>query len=192
MGVKDESDGKAILNYEAMGDRELIQRFSGGDLRAFEAFYRRYYQSLMRFIMSLCKEKSTAEDIVQDTFIRLMSLRIRFGLVKNIKSYLFSIAVNRCRDHFISQSKSIAYEDEVRTLPGEYSDHKEGRVDAYIALKMIDRLPDRQREVLLLRLQSDLSFKEIGEVLKISENSAKVNYFYALSTLRALMEGGER
>lgn len=188
--MKDESDGRAILNYEAMEDRELIRRFSGGDSLAFEVFYRRYYQSLMRFIMSFCKEKSIAEDIIQDTFVRLMSLRIRFGLVKNIRSYLFSIAVNRCRDHFISQSKSITYEDEVRTLPVEYSDQKDGMVDAHIALKMIDRLPDRQREVLLLRLQSDLSFKEIGEVLKISENSAKVNYFYALNAVRALMEGG--
>ncbi len=149
MVVKDGADERVSKDYSEMEDRELIRRFSDGDARAFEAFYRRYYKSLMRFIMSYCKNKSIAEDIVQETFMKLAGFKVRFGLVRNIKSYLFSMAVNKCRDNLRVRSKDILYNDEDNTNSTEYKERVDDKIDVSIAKALIERLPERQREVIL-------------------------------------------
>ncbi|MCX7958390.1 MAG: sigma-70 family RNA polymerase sigma factor [Deltaproteobacteria bacterium] len=188
--MKDVRDVKAERDYKSVGDRELIQMFSDGDRRAFDEFYKRYYMSLMRFIMAYCGNRSLAEDVVQDIFLKLLDFKVRHGLVRNIKSYIYSSALNRCRDIIRKEKKGSSLnrggEDEV------FSDERaDGHIDIDIMHRFIEKLPEKQKEVLLLRTKSELMFREIGELLGMSENSAKVNYFYALTSLKKMMGGRE-
>jgi RNA polymerase sigma-70 factor (ECF subfamily) len=192
MSVKDARDEHKTRDYKSLKDVELIRLFIYDDRRAFDEFYNRYYSGLLRFVMSYCRDISVAEDIVQDTFMKLLSLKVRLGLVENIKSYMYSIALNRCRDLKRAVRDDTNLPDYERLEMSSESDKMETKIDLKILERMYDRLLGMQREVLLLRIKSGLSFKEISDVLHISENSAKVNYFYAVTTLKRLMEGGKR
>lgn len=186
--MKDERDEKTEKDYKSFSDRELVQMLSNGDRKAFEELYIRYYQGLMRFVMSYCGNRDMAEDIIQEVFLKLMGIGVRLGLVKNIKSYIYSSAINKCRDFVKGERRSVSLNDAVK-YETIVSDEEKDYIDIEIMNKFIQKLPDRQREILLLRVGSGLQFKEIASILGVSENSAKVNYFYALSNLRDMMRG---
>jgi len=191
MSVKDVRDEQNIRDYKSLRDIELIRLFADGDRQAFDEFYSRHYSGLMRFIMAYCRDKAIAEDIVQDTFMKLLSLRVRLGLVTNIKSYLYSIALNRCRDIKRADRDNTSLLDNETADVSIESDRVDDKIDVGILNRLAERLPNMQREVLLLRIWSNLSFREVSDVLHISENSAKVNYFYAITSLRKMIEGGK-
>ncbi len=188
MVVKDVRNDMSEKDYKSSSDRELIQMFSEGDKRAFDEFYKRYFNNLMRFVMSYCGNKNLAEDVVQDIFVKLLGFKIKTGIVRNIKSYIYSSALNRCRDIAKRDHKALNLNDAQESMAVSYDRNIE-RLDIEIMNKFIERLPTMQKEVLLLRTKSGLSFGEIGLLLDISENSAKVNYFYALTNLRRMMGG---
>lgn len=187
MVVKDVRDDTDKPKYQETDDRELIRLFSSGDRRAFDEFYKRYYSGLMRFVMSYCSDKSLAEDVVQDIFLKVMDFRIKLGLVSNIKSYLYSSALNRCRDMIRNQKNTVSFNRE--DINEKYStiDKSDEKIETEIINNLIKSLPQMQREVLLLRTRSGLPFKDIAQILKISENSAKVNYFYAVTSLKKMI-----
>ncbi|MGC8928713.1 MAG: RNA polymerase sigma factor [Myxococcota bacterium] len=184
--MKDVRDEKGQSGYQDSDDRELIRLFSKGDRGAFDEFYKRYYFGLVRFVMSYCNDRTLAEDVVQDIFLKLMDFRIRLGFVKNIKGYIYSAVINRCRD-ILRQRRDYSPVDDDRNEDFATVDKGDEIVDARIVNRLVERLPQTQREVLLLRISSNLPFKEIAGILKISENSAKVNYFYAVTSLRKMI-----
>ncbi len=188
MVVKDVRDDRPERDYQSFNDRELVSMFTDGDRRAFEEFYKRYHHGLMRFIMSYCRDKNLAEDVVQDVFVKLIGFKVRAGLVRNIKSYIYASALNRCRDIVKKEQKNTALGDN-GSNQSVTDDSAAEHIDIEIMNKNIQNLPERQKEVLLLRTESDLQFKEIASILGISENSAKVNYFYALTSLKKMMGG---
>ncbi|MCX7945279.1 MAG: sigma-70 family RNA polymerase sigma factor [Deltaproteobacteria bacterium] len=187
--MKDEIGAKGKNDYERLSDRELIQMFLDGDIMAFNEFYRRYYGALFKFIISYCGDTHIAEDTLQEVFLKLLGFKVRLGLIKNIKKYLYSIAVNRCRDMVSARKREMVFNGSEREMGMTYNT-SDVNVDIQIMNQFVDKLPQTQREVLLLRTKSDLQFSEIGEILGISENSAKVNYFYAVTSLKKMM-GGE-
>ncbi len=188
--MKDLKDEKSQRDYRKAQDKELIRMLIDGDRRAFDEFYKRYYPNLMRFVMSYCQNRTLAEDVIQDVFVKLLSLKIRLGIVKNIKSYIYSTAINRCRDIIRKGRKDMELNSEIDSKTPPIEDNADVRIDMEIVSSFVNQLPKMQKEVLLLRTSSELQFGEIGELLNISENSAKVNYFYALRSLKEMMGGG--
>lgn len=190
MVVKGVSDERLCESYQSCEDRELLKKSVKGDKRAFDEFYKRYFHNLVRFLMAYCGNRSLAEDVVQDVFLKLMGLKFNLGFVKNVKAYIYTTALNRCRDVVRRESKNLDFEDVNQGITA-IGDKKDENVDIGIVNNLIQRLPEMQKEVLLLRTRSDLTFKEIGDILHISENSAKVNYFYAVTSLKKMISGGQ-
>lgn len=178
-------------------DHELIHLFTDGSLDALEALVLRHKDKLYTSILFLVKDKYLAEDIFQDVFIRIIDT-MRSGRYTEEGKFLpwaMRIAHNLCVDHFRkvkrtptirnSEDKDIFEvlsfaDDSAETVIIKRQSHDRVR-------EMLQRLPEDQREVIILRHYADMSFKEIAAVTNCSINTALGRMRYGLINLRKLM-----
>ena len=172
-------------------DRELAERFRSGDRGAFDLIVRKHQKGVWRVVRRYVKGDADAKDVTQQVFVRAFKGLAAFRGAASVRSWLYRIAINCAlswiRDHRREQPAEIA-EDSLTampTAPGRISDDQEGtRLRAAIA-----QLPPKQKLVLELRVFDDLSFKEVAELADCSENTAKVNFHYAVKKLRDILGG---
>jgi len=171
-------------------DEELMCRVQKGDMNAFELLYDRFHSRLFHYILRFIGERTLAEDILQETFLRL--LKGREGYRKNFgfSTYLFTIARNLCFDNFKSWQKShlqFGREDRVdRAGNSSSAAHKllEEAEMARILQNEIQTLPEDQREVLLLSKYSGLSYNEIAKITGSTPSAAKQKAYRAMVSLK--------
>lgn len=171
-------------------DVSLVQAFKAGDRRAFETLVRRHQKVVWAVALRLTGDAVTAEDLAQRAFLRAFE-RID-DLRGAFRPWLLAITANLGRNHRRDNAKLTDFEgvDEPfhQPDPGESLDEarRAERVRAAIS-----RLPPRQREVLLMRIDGQLAFAEIASTLGITENAAKVNHHHAVRRLRELLGGND-
>lgn len=161
------------------------------DKKAFAELFNEYKLPVYYLALRWTKSKLDAEDILQKTFLNAYLGISLFREQSSIKTWLFQIAINLLNNHsrFFKNKKmddimdySIPTKD---VSPLQESEIKEENKNI---LEKINKLKGKQRSILLLRLYEDLSFSEIADIVKCTENSAKVNYHYAIEKLRQLLE----
>ncbi len=178
-------------------DHELILLFLEGHLNALEVLVLRHKDKLYTSILFLVKDKYLAEDIFQDVLIKVIDT-IRAGRYTEEGKFLpwaIRIAHNLCVDHFrkIKRSPAIKTSDnhdifEVLHFSEEGADVKMMRDQSQDRVhKMLELLPEDQREVIILRHFAELSFKEIATLTNCSINTALGRMRYGLINLRKLM-----
>lgn len=171
-------------------DEALMARVKKDDTAAFELLYERYHQRLYHFILGLVKERTLAEDLFQETFLRIFRERKSYRKKSRFSTYLFTIARNLCLDTLNSwQRRHISGSDQgrIRSVPFPSKGPAELLEEAETteAIKRaIEGLPEDQREALLLSKYAGLSYKEIAEVLKSSPDAVKQRVYRALVFLR--------
>ncbi|MEO5888685.1 MAG: sigma-70 family RNA polymerase sigma factor [Ferruginibacter sp.] len=178
-------------------DQQLVHLYLDGNANALATLVNRYKDRIYTSIYLLIKDKYMAEDLFQDVFIRIIDT-LKSGRYTDEGKFLpwaLRIAHNMCVDHFrkIKRSPSIKTSDdrdifevlnfsepsaEIRMMQSQ--SHERVR-------KMIDMLPDDQREVIILRHYADLSFKEIADLTKCSINTALGRMRYGLINMRKMM-----
>ncbi|MEE9531374.1 MAG: RNA polymerase sigma-70 factor [Syntrophobacteria bacterium] len=171
-------------------NEELMQRVQKGDLAAFEALYERFYKQLFHFIVRFVKEQSLAEDILQETFLRIFKERKRYRKTARFSTYLFTIARNLCLDalktwerkHVLStQEDFIERAMDLSKGPSKIVENDEL---SQILQRAIDALPRDQREVLLLNKYSGLSYEEIAQIVESTPTAVKQKAYRAMLSLR--------
>jgi RNA polymerase sigma-70 factor (ECF subfamily) len=174
-----------------MTDDQLIHRVREGDAGAFEELVLRYQKPIYGFVLRLLKDPAEAEDTVQKVFILVYQNLNNFRFESTFKTWLYRISINQCHNVFRQQKNrefspidDLPLADTRASQEDDYS-HKEIMA---LAQKAIEKLPTKQRMVLLLRVYQDLSFEEIGKALNIRANSAKVNFHYALEKIKEWMK----
>ncbi|MCX8019286.1 MAG: sigma-70 family RNA polymerase sigma factor [Chitinophagaceae bacterium] len=178
-------------------DNELIRLFQNGHSEALEVLILRHKDKLYTSIYFLIKDKYLAEDIFQEVFIRIIDT-IRNGRYTEEGKFLpwaMRIAHNLCVDYFrkIKRTPAIKTSDDrdifdVLRFTEESAETKMMRRQSHSKiLDMLDRLPEDQREVIVLRHYADLSFKEIAELTQCSINTALGRMRYGLINLRKMM-----
>ena len=178
-------------------DHELIHSFRDGDLQALEALVIRHKDKLYTSILFLVKDKYLAEDIFQDVLIKIIDT-IRGGrYTEEGKSlpWAMRIAHNLCVDHFrkVKRTPAIKTSDdrdifEVINFTEDGADVKIMKRQSHDRVRrMLDLLPEDQREVIILRHYADLSFKEIASLTNCSINTALGRMRYGLINLRKMM-----
>lgn len=140
----------------------------------------RFSDGVYRFILKSLRDSETARDIVQETFLRLWENRSKIIAGKE-KSYLFTVAYRLMIDH-IRYNKRYAEEERIHSARSENG-------SAYTNLREIlsaalDRLPELQKNLILLRDYEGYSYKEIGEITGLSESQVKVYIFRGRVTLK--------
>ncbi len=180
-------------------DFELVQEFVNGKQSALEILISRHKERLYTYIYLMVKDDALAEDIFQDTFIKVIKSLKRGKYQENGKfiSWVMRIAHNMMIDHFRKQKqmKMISNEEYETDLfnSKKFSDKniEDNLVHSQIisdVKNLIEELPDDQKEVVVMRHYMDLSFKEISEQTGVSINTALGRMRYALINLRKLIE----
>ena len=185
---------KCLIN---LTDQQLIQLYMEGDANALATIVMRYKDKIYTSIYLLVKDKYLAEDIFQDVFIRVIDT-LKGGRYTDEGKFLpwaMRIAHNMCVDHFrkVKRSPTIKTSDdrdifEVLNFSEPGADQKMMTGQSHDRVrKMVDMLPEDQREVIILRHYADLSFKEIADLTSCSINTALGRMRYGLINLRKMM-----
>ena len=168
-------------------DAELLEAFRSGDTRAFEALVRRYQRPVLSIARRFAADPDDAEDLAQRAFINA-SERAGGWRGGSFKSWLFRIVVNLAKNHVRDTSRfdrsDAAQEREAAPTESNAHARLETREQQEELREAIARLPRRQREVLLLRIDGDVAFGEIAQTLGITEVNAKVNFHHAVQKLK--------
>jgi RNA polymerase sigma factor (sigma-70 family) len=182
-----------------ISDYELIMRFIKGEQSCFEQLIHRHKNKVFAYISLYIRDEALAEDIFQDTFLKVIQSVKAGKYADNGKfiSWVMRIAHNLIIDHFrrIKQMNTISndnYESDIfnskRFAEDSVEDDMIKRQIHHDVRKMISNLPEDQKEVVILRHYAGLSFKEIADLTDVSINTALGRMRYALINLRKLME----
>src|SRR5919108_1025396 len=170
-------------------DADLLAAFRAGDVRAFEALVRRYQRPVLAIARRFAVDLDDAEDLAQRAFINA-SQRAGGWRGGTFKSWLFRIVVNLAKNHLRDIARFERSEEAQPREPEPTASDSEDRIaraqEQRLLREAVVRLPKRQREVLLLRIDGDLPFGEIAQALGITEVNAKVNLHHALQNLKRL------
>src|SRR4051812_6241220 len=173
-------------------DAELLAAFRSGDVRAFETLVRRYQSPVLAIARRFARDEDDAEDLAQRAFINA-SQRAAGWRGGSFKSWVFRIVVNLGKNTLSDIARfdrSEEAQERERESPGPSVEATLARAQEQRALrKAVAKLPRRQREVLLLRIDGDLPFAEIARTLGITEVNAKVNFHHAVQNLKNLVQG---
>lgn len=190
------------MGLRKLDDRELVLLYSSGDEKAFEVLLLRHKAKMYRYIFLKVKDQLLAEDIFQETFIKVINT-IKSGNYNEEGKFLpwaMRIAHNLVVDHFRKANK-VKMISESSSLRDDYNIfHSLGNDELSVQesmgldelknqmVELLEHLPDVQREIVRQRLYQDLSFKEIAEMENISINTALGRMRYALINIRKLIE----
>ena len=184
-------------------DESLMLRYRDGDVRAFELLVTRHRKALFNFILRFVRDTAAAEDVTQETFLRLVKGADAYERQAKFTTWLYTIARNLCVDaarrgkhrKAASLDAPLGDEDGAATLldlmpdTGAGVDRQAQSRELAVRLRQaIEALPDEQREIFLLREVADLQFNEIANVIGCPENTVKSRMRYALEKLREALE----
>ena len=191
----------------ALPDEDLVQRYlEGGDQNAFRLLLERHQERLFGYLIGMVRDREVANDLFQETFLRVVAAmqreRATYTHQNRWLPWVMRIARNAALDHLRARKKWQDVTPEAGTADddgdGFWERLKDGDVIAADDLlhftersafldACIDRLPPEQKEVLLMRHEAELTFREIAELTDVSINTALGRMRYALLNLRRMM-----
>lgn len=181
-----------------LSDSDLISLYLGGDESALKTLILRHEQKIFTYILTSVKNRELAEDLFQDTFIKVINT-LRAGAYKDegkFAQWVMRIANNLKIDYFRKAQRLPAYESngefdifDTLSIEDPSVEQKMIQEQVYSDIQdLLQYLPEEQREVLEMRIYQDISFKEIAELTKVSINTALGRMRYALINLRKMIE----
>ena len=180
-------------------DETLMLRYQQGDRAAFAQLVRRHQTALYNFALRQVRIPQVAEDVVQETFVRVVQNAADFKHEARFTTWVYTITRNLCIDHLRKRAlRKHPSLDESRGEEGDGPTLGEQTADPRASVereatgtelkeriaRAVDTLPDEQREVFLMREIANLPFKEIAEITKVPENTVKSRMRYALERLQ--------
>ncbi len=174
-------------------DTLLKLRFNCGDRDALRRIYEKYKDDLLRLAIALLNDVSLAEDVVNDAFLTFTRSLGELKLRANLKSFLTTCIVNHARNvNRARQRRSTVGLDRAGQVhSGSYGPERSAICnEQYQQLNdAMTELPYEQREIVVMHLQNDATFKQIASLQNISVNTAMSRYRYGLNKLRTLLNG---
>ncbi len=167
-----------------MSDDELVQRIRLGDEDAAETLVRRYYAAILRYCAHRCGSGQRAEDLTQETFLRLFRSLPEYAGRGRLRAFLYTIAERLCIDE---SRRPRPYPLEEQQFPAECEGIRRAEDRAEIDA-LLDALPREQRTAVLLRYGEQLSFREIGDVMGCSLRTAQSRVRWALKKMRQVKD----
>jgi len=186
------------MKVQQLNDKELILEYLGGNQKAFETLLNRHKDKIYTSIYLFTKNTELAEDIFQDVFIKIIDT-LRKGKYNHEGKFLqwaMRISYNMCVDNFrrskrrtkVSPTETFdifdvleSKDDNMEVTMIKSQQHQKVR-------DLVDRLPEEQREVVILRHYAEMSFKEISQLTRVSINTALGRMRYALINMRKMAE----
>lgn len=190
------------MNRQVLSDQVLLNSYLSGDRGAISQLIDRHSNRVRDYIRMMVKDRDLADDILQDTFIKAVRVidEGRYADTGKFLSWVLRIAHNQVIDYFRSQkSAKTVNESEsgynvlgtLRFADASVEDRIVSEQIADDVRRLVDHLPDEQREVVMLRYYSGLSFQEIADQTNVSINTALGRMRYALINLRKMIKDND-
>ena len=175
-----------FVTYTKLSDEALMKRLQNRDNKALEELYNRYFKKLYYFsIKMLNNDKETANDMVQDVFLKLVDSPDKFNTEKKFKSWIYTITANECRKHYrLKPMRNIDNEEIEITLHNEVENNSESL--SFFVQKMdkqLEQLSDRHKEAFILKHNQDFSLQEIAELQNCALGTVKSRLHYTTKFL---------
>ncbi len=187
------------MEMNQLPDAVLVRQYIGGNETALEVLIKRYQSKVFGFILTKLEDTDLANDIFQETFIKVIhTLKVnKYNEEGKFLSWVIRIAHNLIMDHYRREKRVKIINDTEENPMFKYIKDESDSIEEemiYTQLtaelqQMITELPKDQQEVIRMRLYQDLSFKEIAEATDVSINTALGRMRYALLNLRKQMDG---
>jgi len=169
-------------------DDILVDKVLKGDSKAFEILIKKHQGMVYNYLYKMTLNKEDAEDMTQEVFIKAYNNLYSFEKKSNFSTWVFKIAINTLNSHFRKKKDYDLNKDEVlmnikcseKEIPEEALDLKEKRQEA---LKILEGLTLEQKNAIILKYIKGFSYKEIGEILGVNEDSAKMKVHRAKKKL---------
>ena len=183
-------------------DTQLMLDFKAGDQIAFQRLFERYKKQMVTYCYRFCGHTSVAEELAQEIFIRVYKAASRYRPKAKFRTWLYKIATNVClnemrRPVYRTRQNSLDQSDETgeKSMAELAATDPPSRPDALLeaqernilVLKAMEQLPEPQRAALLLRINEDFSYREIGLQMDRSENQVKTLIHRGRKRLRKLL-----
>ena len=186
------------MQHDFISDATLVNNYVNGNELALETLITRHKQKVYSFIYSKVYDRDVAEDIFQDTFIKVIRTLKRKAYSEEGKflPWVMRIAHNLVIDHFRKNNRMPKFDNSndfsIFSVLSDNDLNAEKRIIKEQVendvRRLVDELPEDQREVLLMRIYKDMSFKEISEITGVSINTALGRMRYALINLRKVID----
>ena len=156
-----------------------------------DEIYDRYGERMYHYLVLRLGSAQDAEDVLQETFCRLALYSLRWAFVRNHQAFVFKVLRNESNRFLRRRINRQAVEAMGLEKEGRMDFFLEARSQASAALfsKGLAHLPDEQKEVIILKVYQDLTFKEIAALCGLSINTVASRYRYGIERLRSLLEG---
>jgi len=186
---KGQATTPAVVNDQSRIIR-LVERAASGDIEAFGKLYTIYVEQIYRYVFYQVKDKMTAEDITEEVFIKAWrAIDSCKGRGETFSSWLYRIAHNCTIDTLRSRQKRLAMETEATTDVSYSKQEAEVSLKRRELLEAIARLPQNQKQVIVLKFIEGLDNQEIGQVMNKNQGAIRVLQMRALATLRHRLSG---
>jgi RNA polymerase sigma-70 factor, ECF subfamily len=180
-----------------VSDEDLMLGYRDGDSGAFALLYRRHKSGLYRYLLRKCGDKSIAEELFQDVWMKLIKARGAYEARAKFTTWLYQLAHNHTIDYYRRHRLSVVTnppDEKYDIKDTQARDQDQPEVQAEIQqqtdrlLLLIDQLPHAQREAFVLREEGGFSIAEIAEITGVNNETAKSRLRYAVHKLRAGLE----
>ena len=174
-------------------DDALMLAWAGGDVDAFGRLYARHRERLHRFLLRQLRDPALADDVFQDTWQRVVAAGADWRPDAPFATWLYRIARNRVADHWRARQHRPPVPDDAEAPTAGLEDPATPESDLGDwqrrrgLQQALDALPDEQREVVLLRLEQELTLEEIGAITGVGRETVKSRLRYAMDKLRAVL-----
>jgi RNA polymerase sigma-70 factor (ECF subfamily) len=168
---------QALKSYQKLSDEEVIRKFQQGDLVAFDVVVARYKEQLINFVYTFVGDKSDAEDIVQDTFVKIYRFKQSYKNIARFSTWIYTVAGNMAKSELRKRKRQQLYpisslsngekEFEAVETRIQADDMTDSTVKKDLIKKAIQTLPEHYQDVIRMREIDNLSYEEIAEQTRL-------------------------
>lgn len=166
------------------GDEQLMQMLCGGNRKAFELLYDRYFDKLVWFAFGFVNDRQKAEDVVQEVFLKVIEKPEQFDSTKKFSTWVYTVTGNVCRQVLRNEQNRLRIlKDNVTPGLEKNTVMNHANDQNYLREKVkntFETLNEKEKNIYLLRFEQELSIKEIAEIIQIPEGSVKSGIYYLL------------
>lgn len=190
-------------DWSALSDAEVMLRVRDGDEQGFQILITKYRKPIFHFMLRMVRNQAVAEELAQEVFLRVYRSRQTYRAEARFSTWLYRIAanlgVNYARDTKYERAAQNVYLDQPDPETGVHPDVADRNLSVEQELlrdermrairKCVMALPERQRAAVLMHKYQEMDYKQIGEVLRLSESATKSLLFRAYQQLRQTLKG---
>jgi len=182
-----------MTSKDSDADAALVDRYLTGDMSAFEELMLRYERPIYRVCYRFVENREDAQDLAQEVFIKAFEHLTSFRRESSLKTWLYRIAMNHCINHVKKNSKEfVEVTDFIGSVKPSIQSVLEEQEQRAQFRRLIKHLPPKQKAIVEMRINEQLSYEEIARMSGRSVSTIKASVFFALEKLRKLVKQPNR